>query len=148
MGRRREDASYLADDKPVHLYDQWSRRDGTLVQAWTDPGLPGKRLGSAKPVYILTGKQTFSAAENLAYTLQQLKRAKVVGERTRGGAHGSFGKPVTAHLVPMVATKRTIHAVTKTNWQRVGVIPDLAVPAGDALDAAVAAAKAELARGC
>jgi C-terminal processing protease CtpA/Prc len=140
-------ASYLFDETPVHLYDQISRRDGTHIQAWTDPAVPGKRFGSRKPVYVLTSKETFSAAENLAYTLQQLKRARVVGERTPGGAHGAFGKPVTSHLVPMVATKRTIHAVTKSDWHRVGVVPDLPVAAADALDAAVAAARAELARG-
>ena len=107
-------ASYLFDARPVHLYDQFSRRDGTQVQAWTDPALPGKRFGATKPVYILTSKETFSAAENLAYTLQQLQRAKIVGERTPGGAHGAFGEPVTSHLVPMIATKRTVNAIRAT----------------------------------
>jgi hypothetical protein len=140
-------ASYLFDESPVHLYDQSSRRDGTRMQAWTNPAVPGKRFGGAKPVYILTSKETFSAAESLAYTLQQLKRARIVGERTPGGAHGAFGKPVTSHLVPMVATKRTINAVTKSDWNRVGVVPDLPAPAADALDVALAAVKADIARG-
>jgi hypothetical protein len=139
-------ASYLFDDQPIHLYDQFSRRDGTHVQAWTDPTLPGQRFGSRKPVYILTSKETFSAAENLAYTLQQLKRAQVVGERTPGGAHGAFGKPVTSHLVPMIATKRTVNAVTKSDWNRVGVVPDVAVAADEALAAALARARVDIAR--
>jgi hypothetical protein len=138
-------ASYLYDDAPVHLYDQYDRRLGTRVEAWTDPGVPGARLGSRKPVYILTSARTFSAAENLAYTLQKLGRAKVVGERTRGGAHGGFGRPVTSHLVPMIATRRVIHAVTGSDWDRVGVIPDIKAPAGDALGAAVARARADIA---
>jgi hypothetical protein len=140
-------ASYLFDEKPVHLYDQVSRRDGTHVQAWTDPDVPGKRFGSSKPVYILTSKETFSAAENFAYTLQQLGRATVIGERTAGGAHGAFGKPVTSHLVPMVATKRTINAVTKSDWNRVGVIPEVAVPAAGALAAALAQVRPARPRG-
>lgn len=139
-------ASYLFDDRPVHLYDQISRHEGTNVQAWTDPAQPGKRFGGSKPVYILTSKETFSAAENLAYTLQQLKRAKVVGERTPGGAHGAFGKPVTSHLVPMIATKRTINAVTGGDWDRNGVIPDVAVAADEALAAALAQARVDIAR--
>jgi hypothetical protein len=138
--------SYLFDDQPVHLYDQFSRRDGTSVQAWTNPAVPGTRFGGSKPVYVLTSKETFSAAENLAYTLQQLKRARIVGERTPGGAHGAFGKPVTSHLVPMIATKRTINAVTKGDWNRVGVVPDIAASADQALAVALAAAKAEIAR--
>jgi len=139
-------ASYLFDGQPVHLYDQFSRHEGTHVQAWTDPAQPGKRFGGSKPVYILTSKETFSAAENLAYTLQKLKRAKVVGERTPGGAHGAFGKPVTSHLVPMIATKRTINAVTGSDWDRVGVIPDVAVAADEALAAALAQTRVDIAR--
>lgn len=138
-------ASYLYDDTPVHLYDQYDRRLGTRHAAWTDPAVPGERLGSSKPVYILTSAQTFSAAENLAYTLQKLGRAKVVGERTRGGAHGGFGRPVTSHLVPMIATRRVVHAVTKSDWDRIGVIPDVRAPAADALAAAVALAKKDIA---
>jgi hypothetical protein len=139
--------SYLFDEKPVHLYDQVSRRDGTNIQAWTNPAVLGKRFGSIKPVYVLTSKDTFSAAENLAYTLQQFKRARIVGERTPGGAHGAFGKPVTSHLVPMVATKRTINAVTNSDWNGVGVVPDVPVSSSDALPVAIAAAREDIARG-
>lgn len=138
-------ASYLFDDQPVHLYDQVDRRLGTRTQAWTDPAVPGKRFGGRKPVYILTSAQTISAAENLAYTLQKLGRALVVGERSAGAAHGSFGKPVSSHLVPMVASRRVIHAVTGSDWDRSGVLPDIKAPAQDALAAALARARADLA---
>lgn len=138
-------ASYLFDDQPVHLYDQSNRHDGTNVEVWTSPKVKGKRLGSEKPVFVLTSAQTYSAAENLAYTLQQLKRVQVVGEKTRGGAHGGFGKPVTSHLVMMIATSRTLNSVTGSDWDRVGVLPDTVVPAAGALDAAVKLAKAAIA---
>lgn len=134
-------ASYLFDDQPVHLYDRTDRKRGSHKAFWTTPAAPGERFGSRKPVYVLTSKDSFSAAENFAYTLQQLGRAKVVGERTRGGNHGAFGKAVSAHLVAHVATISTVNAVSKTDFGR-GVVPDLAVPAADALDAALA----ELAR--
>ena len=138
-------ASYLFDGQPVHLFDQSNRHLGTYEESWTRPPAAGKRFGSRKPVYILTSKETSSAAENFAYTLQQLGRARVVGERTPGAAHGAFGRPVTSHLVPMIATKRTIHAVTKGDWSG-GVAPDLPVDAAAALDAALAAVRAELGR--
>lgn len=131
-------AGFLFDEQPVHLFDQSDRHLGTYEESWTEPQAATKRFGSRKPVYILTSKETFSAAENFAYTLQQLGRAKVVGERTPGGAHGAFGRPVTSHLVPMIATKRTIHAVTRGDWSG-GVQPDVPAAAGDALDAALAA---------
>ena len=139
-------ASYLFDGQPVHLFDQSNRHLGTYEESWTTPQVAGKRFGGRKPVYILTSRDTFSAAENFAYTLQQLGRARVIGERTPGGAHGAFGRPVTNHLVPMIATKRTIHAVTKSDW-RGGVAPDVPVPAAEALDAALAAARKDLGAG-
>lgn len=138
-------ASYLFDDQPVHLYDQSNRRAGTNMSVWTNPAVKGTRLGGQKPVFILTSAQTYSAAENLAYTLQQLKRARVVGETTRGGAHGSFGRPVTSHLVPMIATSRTINAVSGSDWNRIGVQPDTAVPAAKALETAVELARKAIA---
>jgi retinol-binding protein 3 len=36
---------------------------------------------------ILTSVNTFSAPEELAYDLKQLKRATIVGEKTAGGAN-------------------------------------------------------------
>ncbi len=139
-------ASYLFDEQPVHLYDTVDRRLGTRTQAWTAPALTGARFGGRKPVYILTSAGTISAAENLAYTLQKLGRASVVGERTAGAAHGSYGKPVSSHLVPMVASRRIIHAVTKSDWDRSGVLPDIQAPAGEALAVALARARADIAR--
>lgn len=139
-------ASYLFDDQPVHLYDRSDRHDGTSVAAWTNPAVAGARLGSSKPVFVLTSKRTFSAAENFAYTLQQLKRAQVVGEQTGGGAHGAFGRPVTAHLVPMIATVRTINAVSGTDWDRTGVVPDTPARDGDALNVALQLARRAIAQ--
>ena len=139
-------ASYLFDDQPVHLYDQTDRREGTSVEAWTNPNVAGRRLGSRKPVFVLTSAQTYSAAENFAYNLQKIGRVHVVGERTRGGARGAFGRPVTSHLVPMIATRRTVNPVTGSDWDRVGVQPDTAVPAADSLETAVKLANAAIAR--
>jgi len=137
-------ASHLFDDEPIHLFTRSDRKRGTSTESWTRPAQAARRFGSRKPVYILVGKETFSAAENFAYTMQQLKRATIVGEKTRGGSHGAFGKPVTPHLVAHVATISTVNAVSKTDFGT-GVLPDLAVPAADALPAALAAARAALA---
>lgn len=97
--------------------------------------MPGERFGSRKPVYIVTSAQTFSAAETWPTPCKS------------AGAQGGFGRPVTSHLVPMIATRRVIHAVTKSDRDRVGVIPDLRAPAADALAAAVALAKQDIATG-
>ncbi|WP_376769546.1 S41 family peptidase [Paenibacillus plantarum] len=54
---------------------------------WSLPFVSGKRFGTNKPVYILTSRNTCSGAEEFAYSLQAIKRVKIVGDRTRGGAN-------------------------------------------------------------
>jgi Peptidase family S41 len=80
--------SYLFGEEPVHLIDVLDRpaADGMaqVRQSWTMPFTPGRRFGPDKPVFVLTSGTTFSGAEELSYDLQQLGRATVVGERTRG----------------------------------------------------------------
>ncbi|MET7356389.1 peptidase S41, partial [Streptomyces mirabilis] len=63
-------------------------------------------------------------------------RAVLVGETTRGGAHPTARHPVTEHITVTVPTARTISTVTRTNWEGVGVVPDLAAPSDQALEAA------------
>src|SRR5262249_56046515 len=74
------------------------RERNQLKQAWTLSYVPGGRFGKAKPVYVLTSAATFSGGEQLGYDLQQLGRATVIGERTRGGAHAREGFTVHPHL--------------------------------------------------
>jgi len=78
-------ASFLFDTR-THLDDILVRRGDRLEQYWTSQ-VPGPSFGGQKPVYILTSKTTFSAAEGFSYALRNLKRAVIVGETTGGGAH-------------------------------------------------------------
>ena len=65
------------------------------------------------------------------------QRATIVGETTGGGANPGRGVPLPHDLIVFVPTGRAINPITKTNWEGVGVKPDVAVPAADALDAAL-----------
>jgi C-terminal processing protease CtpA/Prc len=138
-------ASYLFDAKPVHLNDIYRRDDDSTQQFWTAAEVPGKRFGARKPIYVLTSKRTFSAGEDLAYSLQAIKRARVVGERTRGGAHPCDAYPLDDSFFIVVPWGRGINPVTKTNWEGVGVMPDVAVPEERAFDEAYRLAMADLA---
>lgn len=108
--------------------------------------VPGRRFGTTKPVYVLTSKRTFSAAEAFAYDLQALKRATIVGEVTGGGAHPFAYRRVHAHFAVDVPEGRSINPITGGNWQGVGVKPDVAVPADQALAKAVELARAAVGR--
>jgi C-terminal processing protease CtpA/Prc len=128
--------SYLVD-RPVHLNDIYSRADDSTTQFWTLPYVPGRRLGGHTPVWVLTSAATFSAAEEFAYDVQQHGRGLVVGERTRGGAHPCDQFRIDAHLVATIPVARSINPVSGTNWEGVGVSPDIEVPAADAYPVAL-----------
>jgi hypothetical protein len=129
-------ASYLWDHDPVQLTGLRERKDNVFRQAWTLPHVPGRRFGKSKPVYVLTSAATFSGGEQLAYDLQQLGRATIVGERTRGGAHAREGFVVHPHLEATISVAESVNPVTGGNWEGTGVVPDIAAAAGRARDLA------------
>jgi hypothetical protein len=136
--------SYLLGPEPVHLNDLYFRPEDTTHQWWTMPHLPGKRY-EGKPVYILTSKRTFSAAEEFTYNLKCLKRATIVGETTGGGAHPGGMRRAHEHFGVFVPSGRAINPISKTNWEGAGVTPDIPVPADRALSTAYLAALRQIA---
>ncbi|MFJ4625613.1 S41 family peptidase [Streptomyces sp. NPDC088847] len=136
--------SYLLDER-THLNSMYWRAGDRTEQSWSLPHVPGTRFGGTKPLYVLSSTDTFSAAEELAYDLQQLGRATVVGERTRGGAHPCEGWTVHPHLEATVPVGRAVNPVSGTNWEGTGVQPDVPCAAADSLTQAHTLALAQLA---
>ena len=134
-------SSYLFDQR-THLGDVIDRA-GKAYEGWTSPEVPGKKF-IGKPVFVLTSKRTFSAAEDLSYNLKIVKRATLIGEATGGGAHMVELKPIDDHFSVRVPVARSISPITKTNWEGTGVEPDVTVPADQALDVAVRLATEEI----
>jgi hypothetical protein len=127
--------SYFFDSKPVHINSLYMRKENKTEDFWTLKEVAGKRyLG--KDVYLLIGQRTFSGAEEFAYDLQTQKRAVLVGETTGGGAHPGGVARLGDHFMMFVPSGRAINPITKTDWEGVGVKPDVAVPADQALDKA------------
>jgi retinol-binding protein 3 len=127
-------ASYLFD-KPTHLNDLFDRKSNQTTEYWTLTDLPGPRLADT-PVYVLTSRRTFSGAEEFTYDLKNQQRATIVGEVTGGGAHPVAGHRIDDHFTIGVPGARAINPITKTDWEGVGVEPDVKVPAADALTTA------------
>ena len=138
-------SSYLFDER-THLDDIYDRGRDMTEQLWTFPHLPGKKL-TGKPIFILTSARTFSAGELFSYDLRVLKRATLVGETTGGGAHATAPHRIDDHFVMRVPFGRFINPVTKTDWERVGVEPDVKAPAAEALDVARKLAAEEVMKG-
>ena len=135
--------SYLLDER-THLNTVHWRESERQEQYWSLPHVPGARFGGSKPLYVLTSGSTFSGGEELAYDLQQLGRATVVGEVTGGGAHPREGWTVHPHLEATIPVARAVNPVSGTNWEGTGIQPDVPCPAADALDRAHALALARM----
>ncbi|GLR71000.1 S41 family peptidase [Agaribacter marinus] len=135
---------YLFDETSLPLSNIYHRPSDTLTTHKTPNKLPKRRFGGKKPLYILTSKRTFSAAEAFAYDLQALKRATIVGEVTGGGAHPFEYHEVDHEFFLSLAEARSINPITKSNWQGVGVQPDVLVKNDRALSEAIDLANARL----
>jgi hypothetical protein len=131
-------ASFFFDER-THLNDVLVRQGNRLDQFWTSLQ-PGPIFGGQKPLYILTSKATFSAAEDFTYALKNLKRAVVVGEATGGGAHPTRMFKVSEHFALVVPFARSTSPITQQDWEGAGISPDIAVPASAAFDTAYRAA--------
>lgn len=127
--------SYFFKDK-THVDDSYERRKQQMTAYWTTP-VEGFSALDSIPVYILVNHRTFSAAEAFSYDLQNLRRATVIGEVTGGGAHQVSGNSVGHGFFANVPFARAINPVSKTNWEKIGVKPDIKVNADSALDVAI-----------
>lgn len=117
-------SSYFFDETPVLLSDFYERKTDTKTQLYSFAKVAGKR-STNKPIYILTSKQTFSAAEAFAYTLKHLDKAFVVGEITAGGANRTKRINLNDKFTISVPYIKSIHPITKTNWEGKGVQPNI-----------------------
>lgn len=97
---------------------------GPCEVTFTSDLIHGKlRIGT--PLYILIDEKTASAAEYFAYTLQAFKKAVVVGRPSAGGANRNAYFDLPAGLRMSISVASPINAVTQTNWEGKGVIPDI-----------------------
>jgi len=126
---------YLLEE-PTHLNSFYIRKDDSTKQFWSLPHTPGPSLAGVD-LYVLIGPRTGSAAEEFAYNVQALERGTLVGEVTWGGAH-----PIdrytwkSLHAGAHIPFGRAINPITGTNWEGVGVQPDMKIATDRALDAA------------
>jgi hypothetical protein len=129
-------ASYFFDH-PEYMYNP---RENTTDQSWTRSPVPGSKLAD-KPLYLLTSSRTISGAEQFSYNFKMLKRATLVGETTHGSAHSGVIYRVGDHFGIAIPEVSPINPYSRSDWEGVGVEPDVKVNAADALATAVALAR-------
>jgi C-terminal processing protease CtpA/Prc len=132
-------AAYLFD-YPEYMYNP---RESPTKQSWTASPVKGNTLAD-KPVYILTSSTTWSGAEQFCYDLKMLKRATLVGETTRGGAHAGVWHRIDDQFGMGIPETRTINPFSNADWEETGVEPDVKVKAAVALETAEKLAESKL----
>jgi retinol-binding protein 3 len=124
--------SYFVDGNPRELVDIYWKPLSKTVESFTSPSIKGTKYLDRK-VYLLTSKDTVSAAEALCYNMKNLKLATVVGEVTAGAANPGSMIRIDDHFSLFLPTGRAVDPVTGKNWEGSGVSPDVAVSAADSL---------------
>nr|WP_199156040.1 S41 family peptidase [Pedobacter sp. ASV2] len=123
--------SYFFNER-IKLSEIYTRYNNKTEEKYTFKKVNGKKYLD-KPVYLIVNNNTISAAEALAYNLQQNKIAKVIGDKTYGAANPVkvffIGKKYQL-FIPISVEK---NAVTKTNWEHTGINVDEKVNSEKAL---------------
>ena len=127
-------------EKPTHINSLYYRAANQTTDFITFEKVDGKKMHDI-PLFLLTSAYTFSGGEEFAYDIQTQKRGTLIGETTGGGANPGGMFPVTAALAIFIPTGRAINPVTKTNWEGVGVVPEIKCSADKALETALPLAR-------
>jgi hypothetical protein len=127
-------------DKKVHLNSLYYREGDRTQEYWTLDKVDGEKMPDI-PLFVLTSEKTFSGAEEFSYNMQTQKRATLVGETTGGGANPVRFLRINEQIEVYMPIGKAINPITKTNWEGVGVIPEIKTAAKDALTKAHELAK-------
>ena len=130
---------------PTQLNSFYTRQEDFTQDYWTEEKIAGERLLDI-PVFILTSRKTFSAAESFVFDMKVRQRAVIVGDSTGGGAHSVDLFKVGDRFEIYIPTGRSFNPLTGADWEGTGVIPDVLVAAESALDTALVLAKEAAAR--
>ena len=133
---------FPADDRILMTFHDGLSGEDAVTRVAND--LPNPRM-VGRPLYVLIDDGTGSAAEEFAYHVKQFKVGTLVGRTTAGAANNNARFPVAPGFVASVSAGRPIHPVSKTNWEGVGVPPDVETPPRAALDRAQLLALKDLA---
>uniref|UniRef100_A0A3B5AQA8 Interphotoreceptor retinoid-binding protein like n=1 Tax=Stegastes partitus TaxID=144197 RepID=A0A3B5AQA8_9TELE len=126
--------SFFSDPEPlIHIDTVYDRPSNKTRELWTMP-IMEERYGKKKDIIILTSKRTVGAAEAVAYTLKNLKRAITVGERSAGGSvKVQKIRIAKSEFYITVPVARSVSPITGQSWEVSGVSPTVNTIAKDAI---------------
>lgn len=119
-------------DQKVHLNSLYYRDGDRTIDYWTLDEVEGAKMPDV-PLFVITSDRTFSGAEEFSYNMQTQKRATLIGQTSGGGANPGGTRGINENLSVFIPTGRAINPITKTNWEGVGVIPEIQTTKEEAL---------------
>ncbi|WP_299194418.1 S41 family peptidase [uncultured Erythrobacter sp.] len=125
---------FFPADKDTLLVSYYYNEGGKRIERgqWVLSALPGAR-DSQKPIHILTSTVTFSAAEWMAFSLQQTGRATIIGAQTSGGGHPVDRFALNDGFFIQIPIGE-MRGPNGGEFEGVGVTPDLRVASHRALE--------------
>ena len=120
-------------EKPTLINSIYWRSLSKKVDFVTYEKVNGSKFISV-PIYVLTSSFTFSGGEEFVYDIQTQKRGTIVGEVTGGGANPGDFFNLDEDFGIFIPTGTAINPITNTNWEGVGVKPDINIEAKNALE--------------
>lgn len=127
-------SSYFFKDK-THLFDNVNTFSKDTLSFYTDPSSTNG-LVLTMPIYIITSRNTASAAEAFSASMQALKRATIVGDRTLGASHRTGIFPLGNGFLARIPFARPVSTSVFKDWDGTGVIPDVVIPERKGLEGA------------
>jgi hypothetical protein len=127
--------SYFVEGNPQQLVGIYWKPLSKTVESFTSPSIKGKKYLD-RNVYLLTSKDTISAAEAFCYDMKNLKLATLVGEATAGAADPGSMERLDDHFSLFLPTGRAVDTASGKNWEGTGINPDVVVRAADSLGTA------------
>ena len=123
---------WLVGPEPIHISDVVAQ-DG--VQRWHSA--PRATPAHGTPAAALIGPRTYSSGEALAYHFQAQGRGPLIGEGTPGAADHVTPIVLDTHARANLPRAYVIDAVTGSNWEQIGVAPDVPCAEAEALGRAL-----------
>lgn len=127
-------------DQKLHLNSLYFREGNVTEEFWTLDEVGGQKMPDI-PLFVITSQKTFSGAEEFSYNMQTQKRAILVGQTTGGGANPGGTRGITDNLRVFIPNGKAVNPITNTNWEGVGVIPEIKTTIEEAMDKAHELAK-------
>ena len=133
-------SNFLKPNTPIVTFYMRGEKGDT----WKSVATPNGTI-AGKPLYILTGGRSASAAEEFIGHVNGFKLGDLVGETTAGAGYRNEFFPVTGGYVISVSVGRAVLASTGKDWEKVGIAPTIKASQDNALEVAQVSALRKLA---